>query len=301
MRKQEKLEMYVSKGLTKEEAEELIAYNCEEILSIEQLRVKFNYPEMGKGYPNWITPEEHMKICFKTAKEQYSTEKFGELGTETVQDLAVKLYIYSAIRLNKISSPANLKTALINICKNYKRQNAKRKKMWSESLDTPVPTKLTSTEEQFTKYDFLSTNEDVTDSEKEVVDCIRSIKNKEVRDVLVIAGYLLANINGLYTDYRYVLDTCNETIKQNLLQLAESVFSNEENEKKHKIDFNSIIKAFGADYFGDYKSCKNIKSEIQEYLVNFTNIISPCKQIISTYTDKNGNEKRKVFNERCIN
>lgn len=304
MRKQEKIRLYMSKGLTEEEAQQLIDYNCEEILTLDQLRIKFNDENIGKGYPDWLTPTEHLKMCYKTVKDEY---KHSEYDIDEPEDLSIQLYIASYIRLNKFNSPQSLKISLINMCKNSRRKSAIRYKYWGCSLDMPIYMNSKNDDMEQTHLDNVKFNSELEDSELEIADCIRNIKQKQIRQVLIITGYLLANISVLYDDYIDVLDSCDIETQDRLLDLAQSVYDREQKVyiqrpvvAKNKLTFNSILEAFGKDYFGEYNDIKQLKKDIQSYLVDITNLISPCKKVVQTITT-NTTIRKRVYNERCIN
>lgn len=303
MRKQEKIRLYMSKGLTEEEAQQLITYNCEDVLTLDQLRIKFNDENLGKGYPDWVTPTEHLKMCYKTVKDEY---KHSEYDIDTPEDLAIQLYISSYIRINKFNSLQSLKTGLINMCKNSRRKSAVRYKYWGCSLDCPVHIDSKNTDVEESHLDNIRSNSEMEDSEREVANCIRNIKHKQIRQVLIITGYLLANIGDLYKDYIEVLDSCDITTQNKLLDLAQNVYDKEQKNyiqkpvNNTKISFTNILEAFGKDYFGEYKDIKQLKNDIQSYLVDITKLISPCKKVVQTIST-NTTIRERVYKERCIN
>lgn len=141
MKKQEKLEHYVQEfiklGKGKEEAlieaEKLIPYGQEDYLTLQQLKIKFNYPDMDGEYPEWLTADEHYKICRDVAKSQYDYSKFGWFCNKN--ELISKLYIWSRIRLNKFNSINHLKVGLFNACKNILRDEITKETKKRSSTD----------------------------------------------------------------------------------------------------------------------------------------------------------------------
>ena len=309
MKKCEKLDLYMSKGLTAEQAENLIKYNNDDFLSLDELRIKYNNPNLGKEYPEWLTPESHIKMCFKTAKDEYAPEKFGKV--EDAQDLAVRLYIWSLIRLNKFNSHSHLKVAMVRICKNFIRQHVKRTKYWGMSLDTPVnfkDSKIGTYEDFNGKEDknFLvieNSEEDILEI-TEILNTIKSIKQKPIRDLLIVVGYLVAEIDAFYIDYKELKTFVATDIKDKLLLLEQQLEYNNNilidksiqdkypNLKVHKLNIRDIIDAFGITYFGDYNTTTGVYRDIKKYLIETAHLFKQTVKI---------NSKGREYKEVCIN
>lgn len=243
MKKQEKIAKYMAKGLTKEQAEKLIPYGQNDYLTLEELAVKYDNPSLLSGeYPDWLTPEDHFRLCCVVAATKYDTKKFKWFYMSK-EDLEIDLFIYTTIRLPKIKNYAMLKTALCNRVKNILRDNIQK--------ETICVKEENATDEQLNQYkyfdringdkyiigsldnyivdentgefsDLVQSDYDESMATKlETIETIRNIKNKQVRQILVVCGYLLSDLDELYVDYRQVLQQCSKRVKQNLHKLCE--------------------------------------------------------------------------------
>lgn len=318
MRKQEKIAHYMSKGLSREEAEKLIPYGQEDYLTIEQLRIKFDNPDLGKKYPEWIQKEDHMKMCFKTAKDVWNVRDFGWFCSP--EELATKLYIWSSIRLNKFNSYAHLKTGLMNCVKNILRDEVTKEtmKIKDQYLTESELKERYSTEWNKKRFDdgtYISSSldqcafmehdsdgretlhsriPDSTESQEElrsVVNQIRSIRNKQVKQFLIIGGFLLANINELEQDFKQIINSVETSKAQKLNNLYERTLDYEDMMSKHqyentpidktikKVVPEDIIDVIGVESFGNIKSTKEVISQLREYLVNVSFGNMGCEHI----------------------
>lgn len=297
----------MSKGLSREEAEKLIPYGQEDYLTIEQLRIKFDNPDLGKKYPEWLQKEDHMKMCFKTAKDVWNSRDFGWFCTP--EELATKLYIWSSIRLNKFNSYPHLKTGLMNATKNILRDEVTKEtmKIKDEYLTEEEFKERHSTTWNKKRYDdgtyisssldqcaFMEHNSDgretlhsrIPDSieaeeeQRSVINQIRSIRNKQVKQFLIVGGFLLANISELEVDFQDIINNSDVDTAKGLKDLYTKTIQYEEMMLKHRydgtpIDKNikkivpkDIVSVIGTKSFGDIKSTSEVISQIKEYLVN---------------------------------
>lgn len=243
MKKQEKIAKYMAQGLTKEQAERLITYGQNQYLTLQELSIKYDNPNLLTGkYPDWITGEKLYSVCQKVASQKYDTNKF-QFSQLTKEDLEIELFIWATIRIYKFKNEQALKFGLSNRIKNILRQATKKE---VEGIK-----KEQATEEQIKaceKFDRIngnpylvgslnntltnqssdvSTFEDVIgtmDKEQEklyILDTIRTIKNKGIKRIVIIAGYLLADLDELEQDFRNIIQTCSDTEKENLQHLCE--------------------------------------------------------------------------------
>lgn len=297
----------MSKGLSREEAEKLIPYGQEDYLTIEQLRIKFDNPDLGKKYPEWLQKEDHMKMCFKTAKDVWNSRDFGWFCTP--EELATKLYIWSSIRLNKFNSYPHLKTGLMNATKNILRDEVTKEtmKIKDEYLTEEEFKERHSTTWNKKRYDdgtyisssldqcaFMEHNSDgretlhsrIPDSieaeeeQRSVINQIRSIRNKQVKQFLIVGGFLLANISELEVDFQDIIDNSDVDTAKGLKDLYTRTIQYEEMMLKHKYDGTpidkdikkivpkDIVSVIGTKSFGDIKSTGEVISQIRQYLVN---------------------------------
>lgn len=242
MKKNEKLAKYMAQGLTMEQAERLITYNQNDYLSLEELAIKYDNPHLLTGeYPDWITPEEHYKVCQSVAKSQYDPLKFTYSGMDK-EDLEMELYIWSTIRLFKFKNVLALRTGMINRIKNLLRQATKKEvecipynkatdeqKKASEKFDRvngdPYTVGSLNKEIQLndkstgTFEDVIGTN-DTNLIEADLINNIKQIKNKQVREIVIIAGYILGDLDILEKEFKQIVNSCSEQVRNNLKELC---------------------------------------------------------------------------------
>lgn len=297
----------MQKGLSKEEAEKLIPYGQEDYLTIDELRIKFDYPEMGKSYPQWLEKEDHLKMCFKTAKETWNVRDFGWFCTP--DELATKLFIWSSIRLNKFNSYPHLKAGLRNCVKNILRDEVTRETMkikdsYLSDEELQIRNSTRWNKKRFDSGSYISTsldqclyNEYITEGEetlhtkiassteeqeelRSVINQIRSIKNKQVKQFLIVGGFLLANINELESDFNSVVEESTYEVKTQLINLYNRTLKYEEMINNHKyngqpidksikkVEPKNIIDVLGTKSFGDITSTNEVLKQVKEYLIN---------------------------------
>lgn len=275
MKKQEKIAKYVAMGLTQEQAERLITYGQDDYLSLKELSIKYDNPKLLTGeYPHWLTPEDHYKMCQKVAVEKYDFKKFK--GFMEKEDLVIDLYIWSYIRLFKFKNVQVLKVALNNRVKNLLRdyitketKKVKTQDATKEQLkefenfsringDSYIIGSLDNTlsvDEDSTYESIIPMDDEYNKSRLETVETIRTLKNKQVRQILIICGYLLADLDELSDDFRDVLQNCSPKVRDNLKKLCSIQLQYEQDEMNNvkikdrkrrikQITVTDIVKAF---------------------------------------------------------
>lgn len=223
--------------------------DSEDLLSIEELRMKYENTKLGIEYPEWLTPTDHLKICFKTAKDMYSVEKFGWFCEEP--ELANMLFIWSSLRLNKFDNHALLKCACVRACKNILRDNVIRSKYVAGSMDAIY----NNGEYDYNLYNIMDGSDSKMD-EIELLTTINSLKNNVIRGLLIVCGYVIAGIDGFEIAYREFVATCDKTTQAELAKILDRVHKNEQimrdkkagkyvTEKVKKVTIKNVAKALG--------------------------------------------------------
>lgn len=270
MKKQEKIAMYMQKGLTKEQAERLIWYNYNDYLTVEELAIKYDNPKLlTHEYPDWLTKEKHLEICGSVAKSEYRINKF--IFTQmTEYDLKIELFIWSTVRLFKFKNEAALKFGLRNRVKNIIRQGMKHNtsKLRKEDLITEQqklddyyyervngePYLALSLDQKISNTEWsedVSTFMDIVNVEKEtdydkydIFASIEQISSKVLKDIIIVCGYLLAEIDELYPKVVQVMKTNNTSIKTNIQNLCEQQlnYNNYKYAKANKLPYTKVNK-----------------------------------------------------------
>lgn len=280
MKKQEKVEELMSRGVTEEEAWKLVEYGQDDYLTIEELKIKYNNPNMCNGYPDWLTETEHLKMCYKTVSDYYKPLHLNLFYTP--EELAHELYIYTKIKLNHFNSHQHLKVGMINRCRNLYRANNRRTTLQdtSDKVDETNTYKTKKRNKYILSYDALIENERSSTSEyeksttfestltkpntnankSEVLMTIREIKNKKIRNLLIVCAYILTDMYELKDDFNKVINELDESTRERILNVCSKQKENEIidamrsegqviSKRRSVVSFKTIVGAFGTLYF----------------------------------------------------
>ena len=129
------------------------------------------------------------------------------------------------------------------------------------------------------RYKYELPVEDTKNIESDLfIEQIRNIKNKSIKSLLIITGYLLCDITEFRKDYIEILRSSDEEVKMNLQKLEETLEHNEEldlmkysntvvTERKKSINIKDIIKALRLNIIDNKKEkVDNTLEEIRYYL-----------------------------------
>lgn len=262
----DRIETCINKyGLSEEEATRIVK-ESDDLLNIEELRMKYDYPELGIKYPEWLTPIEHYKMCCATVKSMYNSN-YASICTP--EEMASILYVKSSVKLKQIHTFQHLKVGLVTIAMNLYRDNSRRQKYWSDkTLDTELETKDGSV---MTGYDVI-VSRDKEDEEMKCLLSVKSIKNREVREILILCGFIIGGLESFRNDFIDIVSNSDLIKRDAMIELMEKVKHNEDAElekqnnksakvKKHRINFKAILKCINTDM--DEVSARK---EIGEYL-----------------------------------
>ena len=252
-------------GLSEEEATRIVKED-NVLLSIEELRVKFDNPDLGKEYPEWLTPLDHYKMCCATVRQMYNGN-FAKICTP--EELASTLYINSSIKLNTFKNHKHLKSGLVTMAMTICRDNMRRQQYWSnQSLDTPC-----SEDEKISCYDKVVAKENEREA-RECLNAVMSIKNREVREILILTGFIVGNIAEFGDEFQKIIQNSDLIDRTELVKLLEQLNDNDEIDRmkvekqksikrKVSITLKSILKIMKTDL-----DLNSARKEIGEYLTS---------------------------------
>lgn len=237
-------------GLTEVEARR-IARTDNVLLSLDELRYKYDNLKIGTKYPDWITPEEHINLCYKDVYKYYDKH---HTWYESCDDVAIELFIYSSLFIHTYTNINQLNAFIINRMKNYMRdcrqdeikvfndtykniqiEDDKRR----EQLNVNIQRSIKAKED----FNIVELKEDV-----------KTIKDKKIRGILILTAFCIADIS----EFRdLVVDIYNESkpkIQEKIYDLCkfDKEFCNSINRnceqlknKKINISIGRILKIFG--------------------------------------------------------
>lgn len=185
-------------NLSRDEATRIISGKNSD-LSIQDLRYKYDNCNLGISFPDWITPENLLNMCYGVVGSICSSYYYWYYGPD---EIAIDLFIWADIRLSKFENHRMLKKALCDQCKTIIRDMSYREahQMYSMPLYTPpyddvmdgsvtktedvVPLEIGCLDMQFDTAEFICN--------------INKIADKDVRGILILGGYFLAGIVELF-------------------------------------------------------------------------------------------------------
>lgn len=104
-------------NISREEAERIIKTPNED-LTVAELRYKYDNMQLGVSFPDWITPENLMSMCYSVVKTYNYNGYYWYYGAD---ELSTDLFIWATIRLNKWDNHNLVRKALCDQCKTIMR------------------------------------------------------------------------------------------------------------------------------------------------------------------------------------
>ena len=256
-------------GLSEDEAIRIIKSD-DVILTIEELRIKYDYPELGIKYPDWLTPLEHRKMCSTTVRNMFNAN-FAKFTTP--EDMAGDLYILTVVKLNQMKNHNMLKDFIVKQALNMYRNYNVRQNYWAtRTLDDTVQDNV-----GLVNYDRL----EYRDTEAEELQClsaVMSIKNREIRELLILVGFIIGGISKFENKFYEIIYNSDLIDRDKLLVLLEKLELNDEADinradgkkstiRKRKVTICDIIKVMKLkdNIKGDIKY---IREEVGYYLTS---------------------------------
>lgn len=201
------------------------------MLSLDELRAKYDDDKIGTEYPEWISPITHYEIVCEIVGAMYKRFKYT---WSTYEDILHTVYLQSLIKLHRNNSIVEFRITILNICKNLIRDYYICDKYVSDEY---IDTVLDST--GYITID--SDSNPVEESNSELIKAILSIHNETIRNLLILCGYFIADISELKCEVDKIYSRENKTVQKRLLVLLDRHKRLEQNiTKTKKITFKSI-------------------------------------------------------------
>lgn len=268
----QKIKMYMEKYNISEEYAHEIVRGYESLLTFDELKIKYDNPDLGK-LPDWVTEEEFNNIIWKSIHSMYDN-KYSYWTTK--DDLHSDLYIFLLQRINNFNSLAHLKTGAVNRLHWLLKQQILRSQYFGIGLDEPIKSK--TGDGSVTEYGNLIPSFNLDEQDKNFLATLDSINDKCVRATLIVYGYLGCSIQCLRRAYLGILRESDPDIRQNVLELEEAVCNNDEIQlskytdtplkaKTRKISLSNVIKALsGKNNLFDLVEAETESKSINEYI-----------------------------------
>lgn len=273
--KSQKVDLYSQKyNLSKEEVYRILS-EYEDILTLDELKIRYDNPDIGV-LPDWLLEEELDSMIWNTVHQMYDT-RFSSWTTK--DDLHSDLQLFVRKNSNKFRNHAHLKTCLVNRLKTLLDERSWRGKYYENSIDEEE----TYTDSNTTKYKYekfmIADTKDKDDLE--LILKIKSIKDEKIRNLIIVTGYLICNISCLRKEYLNLLRTSEDSIKENLKILEDTILHNDEIDRKRidKVPLQSVrkktlnvvdvMRALKLSVFSNNPSASLSLKDAQNYLQDF--------------------------------
>ena len=270
--KSQKIDLYSAKyNISKEEVNRILSEH-EDVLTLEELKIKYDNPNIGK-LPEWLSEETLDLMIWKTV-HQYWSPLFQQRMTK--EELYSEHQEYIRKKINLFENVHHVKAALVKRMLFLVDEYTRKGKYFLGSTDEQLPADNLYGS---VRYKYELPIEDTKNIESDLfIEQIRNIKNKSIKSLLIITGYLLCDITEFRKDYIEILRSSDEEVKMNLQKLEETLEHNEEldlmkysnivvNERKKSINIKDIIKALRLNIIDNKKEkVDNTLEEIKYYL-----------------------------------
>ena len=270
--KSQKIDLYSAKyNISKEEVNRILSEH-EDVLTLEELKIKYDNPDIGK-LPEWLSEETLDLMIWKTV-HQYWSPLFQQRMTK--EELYSEHQEYIRKKINLFENVHHVKAALVKRMLFLIDEYTRKGKYFLGSTDEQLPADNLYGS---VRYKYELPIEDTKNIESDLfIEQIRNIKNKSIKSLLIITGYLLCDITEFRKDYIEILRSSDEEVKMNLQKLEETLEHNEEldlmkysnivvNERKKSINIKDIIKALRLNIIDNKREkVDNTLEEIRYYL-----------------------------------
>lgn len=252
----------VEENILSEQEAERIAKADNDLLSPEELRIKYNNPLIGTGYPDWLDPTEHMKMCFATARDYFPQ---GFLWYYSIEDVASILYVWSLIRINTCSSYALLKCMLVRRCQNLVRDSYFHSQIYTNSYNNIM--NITNSDEE-REYLYLLKSSSLDEGDSDLVINISGIKNAKVRNILILCGYFIAELDCMFNMVVDLYKQSSPKMQKKLYKiyrtdpkLCDIIDLEYDSNVKERISFGAVLKSLGIT-----DTNKSVREYLKTYL-----------------------------------
>ena len=271
--KTQKVDMYSEKyGLSKEEVDFILSEH-EDVLTLEQLKIKYDNPNIGK-LPEWLSEQELDNMIWKTIHQCWSPIFEQRLSK---QEMYSEHQEYIRKKIALFENHNHIKGALMNRMITLSQEYTRKSKYFVGSTDEVLEADNLN---GVARYKFeLPVSDEATLEDHYFLENIRSVKDKSVRNLLIITGYLLCDIVELRKDYIDILRNCDDQdIINNITTLEETIKTNDiieqkrydnikTKERKKSINIKDIIVALKMNIIDNKKEkADNTLEEVKYYL-----------------------------------
>lgn len=245
--KTDKIALYSKKYNMSEEDVYRILTEHEDILSFEELKIKYDNPNIGK-LPEWLSEEELSNMIWNTIHHYWSTI-FEQRMTK--EELFSEHQEYIRKKIGLYENHHHIKAALVKRMMTLANEYTRKGKYFVGSTDEVFDSDSNGT----VRYKYECPVYQETDVENSILlNKIRNVKHEEVRNLLILTGYLICDIDELRKDYLKLLRSYDKDTRHSIRELEVIVLNNDQldrdridkisrKEKKKSLKIIDLIKA----------------------------------------------------------
>ena len=272
--KTQKIELYSKKYNKTEEEIKRILSEHEDLLTFEELKIKYDNPNIGV-LPDWLDEQSLHLMIWKTIHTNWN-----ELlaNNTTKEDLYMECQEYVRKKIALFKNFNHLKASLVmrirTVCDEYSR----RSKYFIGSLDETYETNDCTTKYKYEPSTYDSIVYRNNENDRELVLKIKSLKNKSAQQILIIIGYLICGIDALRYEYLQLLRNCDPEIKDSIELIEQKLLEKDlNNNTKLNLKVNNylvdIVKALKLDFCKQTATNNTILKNLKKFLIK-ENVIS---------------------------
>ena len=233
------------------------------LLNIQELRYKYDNANIGKNYPDWLTPEEHLKMCYSVVHNFYNSSFYFY---NSFEDIAYDLFIETSLHLNICDNKSYLYNMIVCKVKTIIRDTMQEFKCYYTTYDWEDDFVTYSDEDVENDYKCIKYNacsDNITDG-IELAMTIQSIKDESIRGILLLCGYFIANIEELLEPLIEFYNNTSSRIKSKIYEIGkdDKRFCDRINKEIDLTNNDSVTVGRILRIFG-----KRNKSYIQDFIV----------------------------------
>ena len=256
--KTQKIKMFsVKYNKTEDEINEILTKH-EDLLTLDELKIKYDNPDIGGKLPDWLTEEELDKIIWKSIHQYWNTILASKA---TKEDIYMEQQIYLRKKMHLYKNHNHLKSASVNRILSLTSEITRRDKYFIGSTDETYDNETTNNCSY--KYE-PSVTDDKQKEDELFLDNIRSLKNKSVKELLIVIGYLICNISELHNDYLKIISTKESEIYTKLNKIEKDL--NDKSVRKNKFKPTDIIEILKFDQELDM-TIKDSLEELKSFML----------------------------------
>ena len=211
--KSQKIDLYSAKyNISKEEVNRILSEH-EDVLTLEELKIKYDNPDIGK-LPEWLSEETLDLMIWKTV-HQYWSPLFQQRMTK--EELYNEHQEYIRKKIGLFENVHHVKAALVKRMLFLVDEYTRKGKYFLGSTDEQLPADNLYGS---VRYKYELPIEDTKNIESDLfIEQIRNIKNKSIKSLLIITGYLLCDITEFRNEFNNKLTEQNNSLLKKINDL----------------------------------------------------------------------------------